>query len=421
MMRYAHDYLSAGVSTGRRVVGPETRASAGARPDHAAALALQRSAGNRATSRLLQRTPGGTTSPSPAQQIRMLKELISLEHAAPAVRVAKAARYSKLLKWMQGSPNWLRAMALAAGVGGATPSGKFGLESVEKPEHVEAAERELRDKPGAERKRGSSGPPKEGGGQAGGTRHPSRNEQARMLKDLKEIEARAAPKGKPSPERGGGGGGAVKGRAGGGSATPKTNATPTKAPAAPKGTALKGAVRARFSAVKDGITVGIKGAFSAPNLASVLPEAVLAIADRVAARDAIRRIQLKFLKEGFGRGVAAGLMRWSEDEVHSELKNRDATTRVKGMGDPAGFLKLSHMVQMAEAYENYGVDVGYQFSSSQPPAWKDELRTRGYAALGKQGYHFGADSKALFKFRFVDSLYWVLRSTTDQIIDSHIT
>src|SRR5262249_37838471 len=51
-----------------------------------------------------------------------------------------------------------------------------------------------------------------------------------------------------------------------------------------------------------GMRAGFAGAFSASNLASLIPEIILAVADRAAAKEAIRNIQTKYLREGFARG-----------------------------------------------------------------------------------------------------------------------
>ena len=108
----------------------------------------------------------------------------------------------------------------------------------------------------------------------------------------------------------------------------------TEAEAASK-VGWKAALKAGFKA---GFKAAIKDAFSASNLASMIPDVVLAIADKVAAREAIRAIEVKFIKEGFAKGVAAGAMGWTEVEVTSTLQNRITAFRVKGLEDPAGLL-----------------------------------------------------------------------------------
>ena len=78
--------------------------------------------------------------------------------------------------------------------------------------------------------------------------------------------------------------------------------------------------RGRLSMAKGSFGAGIKAAFSAENIAAAMPQLVLEIADRIAARDAIRAIEVKFAKEGFARGVAAGVTAWSAAEVASSLR-----------------------------------------------------------------------------------------------------
>jgi predicted nucleic acid-binding protein len=170
----------------------------------------------------------------------------------------------------------------------------------------------------------------------------------------------------------------------------------------------------RLSNIKAGFKAGLKGAFSPASIASMIPQVVLAIADKVAAQEAIKTIQVKFIKEGFAKGVAAGVMRWNDEEVASNLKNRITHFRVQGLGDAAGLLNMGYILQLAEAYENYAVDVGYYYCSSKPPQWKDDLRAKGYALLVKYGYTFSAE--ALFEYDFIDKLSWVLRDTTNLIV-----
>ena len=47
-----------------------------------------------------------------------------------------------------------------------------------------------------------------------------------------------------------------------------------------------------------------------------------AYADKVAAEIAIKRIQIFFIKEGFAKGYAAGVLGWNESEVATEALNR---------------------------------------------------------------------------------------------------
>jgi hypothetical protein len=176
----------------------------------------------------------------------------------------------------------------------------------------------------------------------------------------------------------------------------------------------------RLRAAKGGFVSGLKAAFSAENLASLIPDVILAFADKAAAEEAIKTIQIKFLKEGFAKGVAAGVMRWSEHEVASNLKNRVTPFRIRGLEDPAGFLTRAYIFQLAEAYENYGVDLGYQFTFSKTVKWNNDVRDKGVAVLAEYGYHFGQDPNVLFEYDFIDKLGWVLRHITDPIIEAAI-
>lgn len=187
---------------------------------------------------------------------------------------------------------------------------------------------------------------------------------------------------------------------GGNAAKPKTSISPAT------GAPTRGAM---FKA-------GLKGAFSAPSLASMIPDVILKFADRAAAKQALRNIQVKFIKEGFARGVAAGVMRWTEAELDANSKNRVSHPRLEGMGDAAGMLKLGDMFRLAESVENYAVDIGFAYAGTQKPSWKDELRDRGFDYLRKTNYHFGHDPEALFEFEFINKLAWAIHETTDAII-----
>lgn len=197
---------------------------------------------------------------------------------------------------------------------------------------------------------------------------------------------------------------------------PRPRPSPPKLPPIPS----PGFFAVRMSAAKSAIRAGVKSALSAPSIASLIPDLILAVADKAAAREAIRRIQVKFLKEGFAKGVAAGVMGWTEDEVDSNLKNRVTSFRIEGLGDPAGFLSRSQILQIAENHENYAVDVGYHFSSSKTLAWKHDVRVKGFSVLAEYGYHFGNDPEVLFEFEFVDKLAWVIGPTTNKMIEPAI-
>jgi hypothetical protein len=209
---------------------------------------------------------------------------------------------------------------------------------------------------------------------------------------------------------------------------PKPSATkvvPAKVPATavpkPVPTPAVRFVRARLSAAKIGIKAGIKGALSAEGIAAAIPFAVLAVADKVAAREAIRKIEIKFMKEGFAKGVAAGAMGWTEEEVALNLLNHVTDYRVQGLGDPAGYLSLADILKLAEAYENYAVAMGYQFSSSKTLRWKRDMIGKGFPVLQKYGYHApGYDPEAFFEYDFINQLGRALRPTTDSIVEPAI-
>jgi len=175
-------------------------------------------------------------------------------------------------------------------------------------------------------------------------------------------------------------------------------------------------LKARLLAAKVGFKAGVRAAFEASNIASLIPDVVLAIADKVAVRDAIRRIQTKFVKEGFAKGVAAGIMGWTEEEVQGNLLNRVSNYRVRGLADAAGVLKLSYILQLAEAYENYAVQIGFLFSSSKSLDWKRGIREKGFSTLKQRGYQFAGGSDALFGFDFIDKLAFAIHHTTDAIV-----
>ena len=65
-------------------------------------------------------------------------------------------------------------------------------------------------------------------------------------------------------------------------------------------------IGARLKTAGGSFAEGFKGAFGAENIAAEIPQVILSIADKVAAAEAIKGIRVKFLKEGFAKGVAAG-------------------------------------------------------------------------------------------------------------------
>jgi Domain of unknown function (DUF4157) len=204
--------------------------------------------------------------------------------------------------------------------------------------------------------------------------------------------------------------------------------TPTTTPEAPTGGVVapevpvpKGGVRATLSRIRSGFTEGVlEGSIAPEAIAAEVPYLVLYFADRAAARDAIRNIQVKFAKEGFARGYAAGVAGWSESEVHSDLKNRVTAFRVEGLADEGGYLKLPRILQLAEATENYAVDLGFARSSRLGSRWKQKTLEWAYAKLDKDGYLFSRDERVRYTYEFIDKLAWELSPTTNQIVQRGI-
>jgi hypothetical protein len=170
--------------------------------------------------------------------------------------------------------------------------------------------------------------------------------------------------------------------------------------------------------VKTGVKTGLKAAFRAGNIAEiVIPELILRAADIAAAREAIRRIQIKFTKEGFAKGVAASLVGWTEEELHLNLMYKVDSTRLQGLEDPGGLLTYARIFQLAEAYENYAVYLGYEFSSSRSPKWRNDMRAKGFAVLAKRNYYFGEDPQVLSEYYVIDHLAYALSPITNSIVD----
>lgn len=192
--------------------------------------------------------------------------------------------------------------------------------------------------------------------------------------------------------------------------------SPPKSPMMPPKAGSFGRLR-RFA---NGFLEGVKGAFTAESIAAEIPEMILLLADKRAARDTIQKIQIKFIKSGFAKGVAAGVMGWTTEEVESTLMNRVTDFRVHDLGDPAGKLDRSYIFQLAEAYENYAVEVGYVYSSSKHQKWKSDMLHKGFPVLKRYGYYFGGNPEALFEYDFLDKLAWVLQPTTDAIVEPAI-
>jgi hypothetical protein len=197
--------------------------------------------------------------------------------------------------------------------------------------------------------------------------------------------------------------------------------TPPEPPLPPP-TPPKAGSLPRLRRFANGFAEGIKGAFTAESIAAEIPELILLIADKAATRATVRKIQITFIKAGFAKGVAAGVMGWTKEEVESTLMNRVTAFRVQDLGDPAGALNRTYILQLAEAYENYAVEVGYLYSSSKPQRWKTAILQKGFPLLKRFGYdfHFGDNAEALFQYEFLDKLAWVLTPTTNAIVEPAI-
>jgi hypothetical protein len=185
----------------------------------------------------------------------------------------------------------------------------------------------------------------------------------------------------------------------------------------PKGPGT-GSVRVYLNMAKNLARASLEAAFSAESIAAMIPMLVLQYSDIVAAQEATLNIMIKFLKEGFAKGVAAGAMGWSEQEVASEAMNRVTNFRVQGLADPAGNLTMGYILKVAEACENYAVGVGYYFSSSKSLQWKKEILDKGFDLLKQYGYtYFGQDERVLYQYDFISKLAWALRRTTDPAVE----
>jgi hypothetical protein len=157
--------------------------------ERAAVIGLQRSAGNRATTRLLQRSGEGTRYAERGEFAKLLKELSDRAGVAGPARPVKPAQPSAMWKWMKGkSPQWLQALGLATGLGTAGADEnkpiKPAIEEVRKPLEVEEAEREAGDRSRSKKapRAGPDPPPPRGGTAEGGTRYADRKLFTEILK-----------------------------------------------------------------------------------------------------------------------------------------------------------------------------------------------------------------------------------------------
>ena len=144
--------------------------------------------------------------------------------------------------------------------------------------------------------------------------------------------------------------------------------TPPEPPLPPP-TPPKAGSLPRLRRFANGFAEGIKGAFTAESIAAEIPELILLIADKAVTRATVRKIQIKFIKEGFAKGFAAGVMGWTKEEVESTLMNRVTAFRVQDLEDPAGTLNR----------EANSARMGASVSNSRRPARR---RIRGSSRSG---------------------------------------
>jgi predicted nucleic acid-binding protein len=175
---------------------------------------------------------------------------------------------------------------------------------------------------------------------------------------------------------------------------------------------------AYWKAIGQNFVEGIKYGLNPEAIAGEVPFVVLHFADKAATEDAIKKITVTFLKEGFRKGFAAGIARWTEEEVTDNLFNRVTEFRVKEMGDPAGNLGLGYILKLAQFKENYAIVVGYNYAVSKPKDWKWKLYNEGIETLKTQNYRF--ETTEDYYKSFIDDLAYVLRAKIDPIADHAI-
>jgi hypothetical protein len=201
--------------------------------------------------------------------------------------------------------------------------------------------------------------------------------------------------------------------------TPVDLPPPTPEVPLPKpGPGFSGSARVFLNTAKSYLKASLESALSPESIVGLIAVMGIEYSDIVAAQEAVVNIQIKFLKEGFAKGVAAGVMGWSEEEVASNILNRVTNFRIQGLEDPAGILTTSQILRLAEGTENYAAGVGYYFSSQKSLQWKQDIRAKGFELLKRYGYdYFGPDPDVLFEYDFISKLAWVLHRTTDPAVE----
>ena len=177
-----------------------------------------------------------------------------------------------------------------------------------------------------------------------------------------------------------------------------------------------GSTETFMSAGKAGLVQGLKGLLSAETAVGVAATVFMAACDMAAMKDAVRRIQTKFIKEGFAKGVAAGAMGWTDSEVASNALYRVTNFRVQGLADPGGYLTMSYILKLAETVENYAVGIGYYFAAAKSLQWKKDWCAKGFGLLAKYGYNFGDDDDVLFTYEVLSKVAWAMRADSDAIV-----
>lgn len=169
-----------------------------------------------------------------------------------------------------------------------------------------------------------------------------------------------------------------------------------------------------MGAFQAGAKASLRAIFSLDNILFEIALKILEIADKAAAEKAIVSIQVRFLKEGFAKGVAGGCLGWSDERVVSNLFNKMTPYRVQDMMDPGGLLPRSLILKLAEASENMGVLAGYNYARGRSPQWREGLRIFAASMLERQGWRFTSSTDPYY---FVDKYAWVLRFQTNPIAE----
>ena len=73
------------------------------------------------------------------------------------------------------------------------------------------------------------------------------------------------------------------------------------------------------------------------------------------------------------------------------------------------------MLQLAEACENFAVDVGFFYGSTREYEWVYQLREEAFNTLAKQGWTFKEEWE-LWEYDFLNKFAYVTRHKTDAIV-----